>query len=46
MLKYLAVERDKENDLHTLSYFKPLKDIILELSTYILKSNEYIYEKI
>ena len=46
MLKYLAVERDKENDLHTLSYFKPLKDKILELSTYILKSNEYIYEKI
>jgi len=46
MLKYLAPGRGTENDLQILSYFKPLKDKILEVSKYILKNNEYIYEKI
>ena len=46
MLKYLAPGLGTENDLQILSYFKPLKDKILEVSKYILKNNEYIYEKI
>ena len=48
MIKYLTIPNNnpKEDDLHMLSYFKLLKDKVLEVSEYILNSNEYEYEKI
>ena len=49
MLRYLITPNNnhpKEDDLHMLSYFKLLKDKVLEVSEYILNSNEYEYEKI
>lgn len=49
MLKYLTSSNNfhqKENDLQILSYFKPLKDKILEVSKYILKNNRYSFERI
>jgi uncharacterized protein (TIGR02466 family) len=49
MLGYLKTPNNshrEENDLHTLSKFKLLKDKVLEVSEYILKSDGYEYEKI
>jgi len=49
MIRYLTIpnsDYQKEDELHMLSYFKLLKDKVLEVSEYILKSNEYEYKKI
>ena len=51
MLRYLTISNHKDHhhmidDLHVLSYFKLLRDKVLEVSEYILTSNEYEYERI